>query len=799
MSKIISRKLLLSTTVISLGALAGSQAFAQIASTPTPARTSAETGLEEVIVTAQKRVENVQDIPKQVQVVSQAVLKENNVTTITDLRKLVPSIAGAGNAIRGVATSASSISANSKVGIVLDDVPIPSRAGSASNLLDIERAEVLAGPQGTLAGRNATGGLINLVTRAPSLTGYHGSFQAQGTSDFEYIAGAFITGPITDTVAFSLSSNYQRFRGLAYNRFNGVWASNENENVRAKLLFQPSDDLRITATAAWLLDMSRAAGTVYAGILVPQTSITNGLDQQVPKRTFADFFPGTVPSDSNQSYYSPRSAKNRRISKSAILRIEKDLNENNMVTFVASALNEKAPTLQDITQTTLVNMNIRPEYGTDGGFAVVGNGTSYKTAELRLSSVGDTKLTYIGGIFVSDNVNTYDYRRYYLPVNWNRSFGQSNGAAYGSVSYKFDTGTTVRGGLRYERDHIDYNWIFNPILATTRTLENGVVLNFPKINDLVVSKGSYDDSFINYDFGIQQQVSEDVMVYATYAKANQGPVYDAEDNVVAIAGTLQPLPSEKVKSYEFGVKSQWFNRRLTANANYFHSLFDNYQSSTTTVDGTNPNAVPVLKLNAVGSVLTKGVEFNINALVLPGLRVSVNGTRNIAVINDFPYAPCYTNQSAAGGCITAIVPGERTARPYQANLAGGALASAPKYRGNMNVAYTHTLGFLPDTDWNAAFNVRYQSKQITNILQDPLSLRAATTFVNANFGFSHGPYKIDFAANNLFKEAKEVYGAALPQGFASPPRGADGSSQILSRSISRDNTRYYSVRLSATF
>lgn len=793
------RGVLLSTTAVSLLSLTVVEAQAQVASSPVPARSSAETGLEEVVVTAQKRVENVQDIPKQVQVVSAAVLKENNVTTITDLRKLVPSIAGAGNAIRGVATSATSISANSKVGIVLDDVPIPSRATSATNLLDIERAEVLAGPQGTLAGRNATGGLINLVTRAPSLTGYHGTAQVQGSTDHEYIAGAFITGPITDQIAFSLSTNYQRFRGLIYNRFNGVYSSRENEGVRAKILYQPRDDLRITATGSWLLDLQRGNGTVFAKIGVPQTSLFSNLDLATPRRSFAELFPGTEPSETNNSFYSPRVLKLRRIAKTGILRVEKDIGENNLLTFVASVLNERAPEQQDLNQTTTVNMNFRPEYVRDGGFAIFTSGTNYKTAELRLASVGDTKLTYLGGIFLSDNVNTFDYRRYYLPVDWFRTFGQSNGAAYGSVSYAFDTGTTLRGGLRYERDHIDYVWIFNPILATTRTLENGVVQNFPKINDLVISRSSAEDSFVNYDVGIQQKFGEQVMVYATYARADQGPVYDAEDNTVALVTTLKPLPSEKVKSYEFGIKSQWFDRRLTFNANYFHSLFDNYQSSTITVDNTNPNAVPVIKLNAVGSVVTKGVEFNMNALVATGFRVSLNGTYNLAEIKDFPYAPCYNNQSVAGGCINAIVPGERTARNFQQNLAGSPLASAPKVRGNLNVAYTNAFPLLAETDYNVSANVRYQSKQITNILQDPLSKRAATTNVNLNFGLSRGPYKIDFAANNIFKEATEVYGANLPQGFAAPPRGPDGSSQILTRTINRDNTRYYTVRLSATF
>jgi len=790
------RSFLYSTTAFAFVALTAGGAMAQA-----PAAT---TGLEEVVVTANKRVENVQDVPKQVQVVSSIVMKEQNITSVNDLSKIVPSLAGNGLAIRGVATGATTISANSKVGIVLDDVPIPSRAGSANNLLDIERTEVLAGPQGTLAGRNATGGLINLVTRSPSLSAYHMILQASATTDFEYTAAAYMTGPINDKLAFSVSSYYQRFRGLRYNRFNGVWDSNETEGVRGKLLIQPNDDLKITLTGNYSYNFTKGNGSqVFAFIGVPQSSLTNSFDLQTPKRTFAQLLPGTEPSFDNVSYYSPRQPKGKTINKTAVFRAEKTLNEDNLLTVVASVLQEKNPNLQNQFPLTLTDMNIRPEYD---GWAHQISGSTYKTFETRLTSTNDGPLTYIGGVFLSDNTNTYDYTRYYLPVNWARSFTQSNGAAYGNVSYEFPTGTTIRGGARYEKDHIDYKWIFYEIAATQKTSENGRVIQFPAINPLLQSQSSYEESFINYDLGVQQKVGEDIMFYATYAKANQGPLYDAEDNVVATGGntqatvgTLQPVPSEKVKSYEFGVKSPFLDRRLTVTVNYLNSTYDNYQTRTNVTAANDPTARPVLKLNAVGSVVTKGVEYNISAVPFQGLRLTLNGTYNTANIGDFKYAPCYTNQTLAGGCVTAVVPGETVARPYQLNLAGKPLASAPKVRVNSTVSYTHPLSLLPDTDFQIAGTVRYNSSSITDILQDPLTARKSATYYNANFSLTHGPYKLDFQGINLTKTARETYGTALPAGFTAPPRGADGSSQILTRNLSRDNSRYYQMRLSYEF
>jgi iron complex outermembrane recepter protein len=754
--------------------------------------------VDEIVVTAQKRAENVQDIPKQVQVVSVEVLRENNVTNLNDLRKLVPSISGTGNSIRGVATSATSISANSKVGTVLDDIPIPSRASGVNNLLDIEQVEVLPGPQGTLAGRNATGGLINLVTRKPQLDGYTGLASATMTSDHEYIAGAYVSGPISDNLAFSLSGNFQRFRGLKYNIKNGVWASNENSGIRAKLMWKPDDNTEITGTYSYYREHSKGTpnrGPVFSQINVPLTSITSALDIRTPKRTFADLFPGITPGPKNRGYYSAFQERQHRISQTGILRYERDF-EAGTFTAIASILEERAPQLQDTNTYTLVDMNIRPEYD---GYAHVGNSTDYKTLEFRFASDIDQKFTYLVGAFFSDNENGYDYTRYYQPVNWNRTFGQTNGAAFGSVSYTLDTGTTLRGGLRYEKDYIDYVWVFNEIGPISKTSQNGTVLNFPKQNDYRQSDGSASDDFINYDLGLQQKFGEDVMAYVTYGVADQGPIYDAEDNTVAIVRDLTPVESETVKSVEFGVKSQWFERRLTLNVNVFNSTYQNYQASTNVPDPLNPLSVPVLKLNSVGEVQTKGVELTSAARFGEGFRLNVAALYNKATINKWLNAPCYPQQSVAFGCITAVVPGEVTARPTQPDLSGRTLASAPKLKLTVNGSYERSLDFMEDLSFRASVTARYASKQNTLLLGDPAKQLPATTYVDANIAFTRGDYELSFFVNNLFKEFAETFGHQSAPGITNFPRLPTGEWRVKTRDLDRNNDRYVGVTLKGRF
>gem|GEM_PF-3525993 len=783
-----NRAAFLATTAFVAIAAASSASWAQTATSPR---------IDEVVVTAQKRAENVQDIPKQVQVVTTEVLKQSNITNLTDLRKLVPSISGTGNSIRGVATAASTISANSKVGTVLDDIPIPTRAASVNNLLDISQVEVLPGPQGTLAGRNATGGLINLVTRKPSRTSMVALAQATYTTDHEINGGVYLSGPINDKFAFSISSNFQHFRGLKRNIKDGNWSWNENEGVRAKLLWAPDEKSEITATYAYLHDQNRDATSqlVFAYIAVPLTSITSSLDVRVPKRNFTQFFPGVTPSADNRSFYSEFQARQHRISQTGILRYERDFKEGTF-TAVTSILKETAPQLQSTNTYELSDMNIRPEYD---GYAHVGNSTDYKTLELRFASKNTGKLTYLVGSFFSENKNGYDYVRYYQPVNWNRVFGQSNGAAYGSASYLFDTGTTVRAGLRYEKDKIDYRWVFNSIQAVTKVSENGKVISFPKSNDYRLSTGNSSADFINYDLGLQQKFGENVMAYVTYGVADQGPIYDAEDNTVAIVRDLTPVESEKVKSIEYGIKSQWLDRRLTVNINAFDSKYENYQASTNVPDPLNPNSVPVLKLHSVGQVETKGVELAVSALIGAGLRISVNGLFDDAKIEKWLYAPCYARQTAYFGCVSMVVPGEVIARPVQRDLSGKNLASAPKVKLTTSVSYEHALEFIPDVRYRAGAIVRYATKQNTDILGDPAKDLPATTYVDANISFTKDNYELAFFVNNLFEEFAETFSTGMAPGITNYPRLDNGQYQVKARDLDRNNFRYFGVTVKAHY
>ncbi len=821
-----------------LGATASTAITLISFSTSAQESTGSEITLGEIVVTAQKRAENLQEIPKQVQVVSDAALENANVTSITDLVKLVPSMTGPNNAMgatsmRGVGTAAPNIGAASKVGVVLDDVPIPSRATSNSNLLDIQQVEVLPGPQGTLAGRNATGGLINLVTRKPSQTALTGSFEASGTDDYEYIAGAYLSAPINDQFAWSLSGNWQERRGMAYNLALSQWdLATRNWGVRGKMLWAPNDDTEITLSWNHSEDRQEGGGSggyssIYRQIDVPLNTITSGVEciqvtTQVnaqgntvcsanptfgtaAKRTFTQLLPGITPSPDNVNYYSILRAWSERESDLVSLRYEQDFSPGTF-TFIGSDLKELFPVSQVWQNYTDVNLNMHPLFD---GTAHIINHSYQKTLEARFASKTDQPWTYLVGAFWSDGENRYDYQRYTPTFLANRIFGTQTQALFASTSYTFATDTTVRVGARYEDDTIDYIWDFYNSPATTKTLQNGLVMNFgaypPGYPD---TASEYSDDYVNYDFGVQQKFDNGFMVYANYAYANQGPIFDAEstaDSERVNATALPPLPSEEVDSIEVGFKSTWLNDRLTFNLNYFNMQFDNYQALTNVTDTANPNATPQLKTWSAGKVSSTGVELTSSALLGDHTRLDLAGMYNDAYIKDWKNAPCFSNQTVQEGCIMGQKPpGENAVRNYQADISGNQLANAPLVKVTAIGTYSNVL-FSTNWDWSGSATIRYQSETIGDQLGNPATKLPATTFVDANLTFTLNKFQFSVFGVNLFEEFAEAFGTGLGAGLSSSLGGAstgrqpDGSYPIKTRTLSRDNVRYFGARVKYSF
>ena len=264
--------------------------------------------LDEVVVTAQKRSERLQDVPISIAALSAADLGRSNVETTSDLPSVVSGLVWSNQGawvqpnLRGVYTTVAAVGAQSPIAIYLDGVYQPMQAGTIADLADVSRIEVLKGPQGTLFGRNATGGAISIYTLDPSFTetakisasgGVYGGDSSQTSG--HYNVNGFVSGPVIgDTLAGSLSAYYDRTDGYLTNDVNGqrVGAIN-SEVVRGKLLWKISDSAEIKTTVYY---MHRTDETAEGGF--PEGGISSAAaypDAILPTRPWHITFDGPTP------------------------------------------------------------------------------------------------------------------------------------------------------------------------------------------------------------------------------------------------------------------------------------------------------------------------------------------------------------------------------------------------------------------------------------------------------------------------------------------------------------------------
>ena len=258
---------------------------------PVAAQTPSTGGalMEEIIVTARKREQSLQDVSLSVMALPESLLKDAFLTDTEDLTQLVPSLniqrAGAPRGssfnIRGVGTQSFSSAVEPSVSTVLDGVVLGRSGMAFFQLLDVERVEVLRGPQGTLFGKNSTAGVVHIITQDPSeeLTA---SVSATAIEDDELQGGFTVSGPITDALGYRLTGFYARDDGFIENVNTGDDLNDSDEwSVRGKLRWDPTDTLSLL----WSSDYSELEGGCCVSTL---RSLAPWPDQPPNNRDFVD-------------------------------------------------------------------------------------------------------------------------------------------------------------------------------------------------------------------------------------------------------------------------------------------------------------------------------------------------------------------------------------------------------------------------------------------------------------------------------------------------------------------------------
>jgi len=749
-------KPLFSSTALSTGVLLTAMLTAPAARALADAAPAVSDSFEEVVVTAQKRTQNVQEVPLSVNVVNAQQLEAAGVVDFTDLGKVAPSLVirndvqpvNATVAIRGIGTFSFGIGVEPSVAVVVDDVPLAFQARAFSDLNDIARIETLSGPQSTLYGKSASAGLINIVTEAPSST-WAARVGAMGTTDSQRNFNGSITGPITNDLAFRLTANYDNFPGNVDNTPTDSKVNGERTlSLRGKLAWTPTDKLSVDVA----LDGMKSTTTEGRPYFEVSPNANLRGNKAYPPSVWA---PGVTFNSDNlttdENYQT--SFRDQEFGQSA--KIAYDLGGPTLMSITSHAY-FALQDWQDSDDTAI------PAYNNlQAGYF---HNTQW-TEELRLVSPGTGTFHYTAGFFYSDVTYKRDFQRgqAFSIANWLATEGSESEAGYGQFDYEFLPNLSFVGGLRVNNENIDMTFL-------DRTVKPGLT------NYWAANKNDLSDT---YKVGLQYQAMDDVMLFVTRATGHKGPTYDLTTGFNNNRYLNGPVLPETSTDYELGAKMQFFGHHLTVNPTLFTTDYSNFQAQGNQI---LPDGTTNFILSNVGVVRTQGAEIDSSYRFSHDFGLSANVNYLNAYIVSFPKAQCYANQTAAQGCVG----------NFQ-NLSDRALADAPRWKFTGAFDYAHPLGFIP---WDGILrgSYTYQSKVNYALTLDPYTVQAGYGIANISFGIRDQDEKYELVGfvNNV---GDQHYYSTIGDNSTNFGSGTVAIQGL----VPRDFGRYAGVKLNAKF
>lgn len=615
--------------------------------------------LEEVVVTAQKREERLLDVPMSVSALSGEQLMEANISSTGDLQQLSPGLVTVNNglaftpAIRGISSVGTSPGDETNVSLYLDDVYLGAPLAGLFDLKDIQRVEVLRGPQGTLFGRNATGGAVRIVTLAPSFTP-SAEVSADYGFDFDEIKlGAYATGPLSEHIAGSLNVTYRHEDGyvdgvgpLAGKTFGDV----DNYGVRGKLRFDLSSDLSVTVAADY---SHRDDPSVF--LLIPHDG------QNANRSTPGVVMPGPL------EYSALTKPIIQVTSKGA--GVDAQWNVSPALAIHSITAYREADGLYQ-TDTDRANLSI-------GALRLQQDQKTF-SQELNFSGPDDRAFDWLAGLYFysSDAGNPYF-----------RSYGGGdapNGPIVASFSSNVDTTSyAVFGELGY-----DVTSRLHLIAGTRFTSEKKEF----KYRDIVRAAGlrvaDEDETWNSWTYrGVARySLTDDFNIYASVSTGFKSGVY----NAYAYPAT-PPVDPEKLTAYEIGTRGRVGPITLTA------AIFD-YDYKNIQVQGQTfiSGGAWVVTLNNAAKASIRGFELTASGNLLDSLAYEIG-------YSGLPTAK-YKNFESAQVFIPNATGGATNTVPYDAS--GSRVIRAPKSQWNARLTYAQQL---LGSEFRASANYAYNS------------------------------------------------------------------------------------------
>ncbi|MES2045727.1 MAG: TonB-dependent receptor [Pseudomonadota bacterium] len=799
-----TRALLASVSLFGLMQSAQAQtapAPAAPAATPDAAQAPTEGG--DIIVTAQRREQSLHDVPLAISVVSGDTLVKSNFTTVADIQFLSPGVNynsnfGGGFNVRGVGTQSLLMTAEQSVALVIDDViqglPEVSFAGpSYQSLGDIERVEVLKGPQGTLFGKNSSAGVIQIITRNPVLgqNSVDGSV-SYGTKN-EINAAANANVALGENLAARISGTYQSRDGFVRNKFNNqdLWAY-DRFDLRGKLLWKPTPELKILLSADYRILHDNANG------LWTLRSCGSGSGTFKPCTELAAY--GITASPTNLNVAVEGDNYTRQKSYTLGGRIDYNLGGATLTSITA---------YRDLYQPIAVDTDGTPRAAYSHNENVSG-GTQF-SQELRVNGHSGILDYTLGGFYYHStpyqkgiNAGTLnllpDNSPIFVSLN---AIGPYSGQGYGSLvqakltswamfgqlEAEVTPGLTLIAGGRFTHDNVkqhigyfDVPWVCRTAYASGGACHT-LALPLPSDAETAASK-------FTYKLTVKYDINPDVNIYATYATGYKGPMISHPGNQPQLL--LRP---ETSKSYEIGLKARLFDNQLTFNIDAFKVDYRDFQGQQ------RVGVAPVFFYTTTnaGGLQTKGIEADLTWHAAPGLTLSGNAAYIPTKFTEFSVQcyDLYTNPGTPAGQCNYLAPGVPAGTAFQFNAVGYPLIYSPKWIWGLTADYETAVGDNLQFGAHASWSYRSSSY---GIVADPNTINPGYGLVNGelSIGRPDGRWRLSVFARNLFNKyyVAGIFRTPLDAGtYNSTPLSTIGYSNI----PALDSSRTVGVKLNFSF
>ncbi|MEM1114235.1 MAG: TonB-dependent receptor [Pseudomonadota bacterium] len=668
-----------------------------------PGLVSAQT-LEEVVVTAQKRAQSLQDVPVAVSAMSGDWMRNNNVADLEDIAALIPNLSLSGTPgvntvrIRGLGTGGGNAAFEQSVGMYVDGIYAGRGYQFSLPYLDVERVEVLKGPQGVLFGKNSIAGAISISSKRPSP-----EFEGELSLSYEaendgYQGEAIINGELMPQLSGRLAASYVK---------EGGWVSNtllrerdqpevDMSGLRASLLWDATDDLEVffkydrgtfeqSGSEMGIRHIAPGSTNPFIDGNPTWLSLYQAEDPQV------GLIKDHLQSSGRSLIDTPDGDFNEVDSEAITLQLDWDLGEH-VLTSLSGFSTYEVDTFSDSSFAPLTIVNQRGE-----------EDFSQFTQELRLTSPLGERFEYIIGLFYLDRSLELPGRQVDLalgPVfgptlpapapplptelidsSLAKSYDEDTTSAslFGQLTWNFTETVRASLGLRYsyEKKEVDAenrinslgtNEAINPVGAAVLEAAFGTV---PYTFADTRTEENLDPSLT-----LQWDATDSVMLYAAATMATKAGGYNAGDQ------TGEPevieYEEEEATGFEIGVKSELLDRRLRLNAAVFHTTFEDLQVSV--LDA----ATNTFFIGNAAEATSQGLELDATYLLGEALTLGASVAYLDAYFNDFPGAPCATSIYQQADC-------QGDGPSASRNAKGEPMIHSPDWSGNLYIDYQTDL------------------------------------------------------------------------------------------------------------